>query len=70
MSYFTEEETAYMDYLEGIYDAPDYGLLLYKGDPIAFEIGMNEWLSNNENEERICHIKLILNVKTVGVRNF
>ena len=53
MSYFTEEETAYMDYLEGIFDAPDYGLLLYKGDPIAFEIGMNEWLSNNENEERI-----------------
>ena len=51
MSYFTEEESAYMRFLDGIYDAPDYGLLLYKGDPICFEIGMNEWLLNNELEE-------------------
>lgn len=43
-SNFTEDERDYMDYLEDVYDAPDYGLLLYKGDPIAFEIGMNEWL--------------------------
>lgn len=48
MSHFTQEETDYMDYLEEIYDAPNYGLLYRKGDPIAFEIGMNEWLSQKE----------------------
>jgi len=48
MSYFTQDETDYMDYLEEIYDAPDYGLLYRKGDPIAFEIGMNEWLAEKE----------------------
>ena len=48
MSYFTQDETDYMDYLEEFYDAPDYGLLLRKGDPIAFEIGINEWLAQKE----------------------
>ena len=47
--YFTKEETDYMDYLEGIYDAPNYGLLFRKGDPIGFEIGMREWLDRREN---------------------
>tara|TARA_R100001082_G_C4240056_1_gene106948 strand:- start:41 stop:202 length:162 start_codon:yes stop_codon:yes gene_type:complete len=51
MSYFTKEETAYMDYLEGIYDAPNYGILFRQGDPIGFEIGMNEWLLNNESDQ-------------------
>ncbi len=49
MSYFTVKETAYMDYLESIYcDAPNYGLLLLKGDPVAFKIGMDEWLARKE----------------------
>tara|TARA_Y100001951_G_C11067965_1_gene144481 strand:+ start:305 stop:478 length:174 start_codon:yes stop_codon:yes gene_type:complete len=52
MTYFTKEETAYMDYLENIYDAPNYGLLFRQGDPIGFEIGMNEWLSNIELEKK------------------
>jgi hypothetical protein len=33
------DDLSYMDYLDNIYDAPDYGLLLFKGDPIAFEQG-------------------------------
>ena len=49
--HFTSDETKYMDYLETIYDCPDYGLLLRKGDPIAFEIGMNEWLNENGKGE-------------------
>jgi hypothetical protein len=40
----TEEEREYVSYLSEIYDAPDYGLLLYKGDPIQFEVGLNEWI--------------------------
>jgi len=48
MSHFTQEEIDYMDYLEEIYDAPNYGLLYRKGDPIAFEVGMNEWLAEEE----------------------
>jgi hypothetical protein len=47
MSNFTAEEKAYMDYLDGIFH-PGYGLLVYKGDPIAFEVGMNEHLREKE----------------------
>ena len=48
MSNFTEDETAYMEYLDEIHDVPGgYGLLLYNGDPIAFQVGMNEWLREN-----------------------
>ena len=50
MIHFTEDEIRYMDYLEGIYDAPNYGLLYRKGDPIAFEVGMGEWLAETEEE--------------------
>ena len=46
--YFTSDEIRYMDYLEEIFDAPNYGLLYRKGDPIAFEIGMNEWLREQD----------------------
>ena len=52
MIHFTSDEIKYMDYLEGIYDCPDYGLLLRKGDPIAFEVGMNDWLNNREFESK------------------
>lgn len=46
---FTEEENAYMDYLDEVYpDTPNYGLLLYQGDPIAFQVGMEDWLSERE----------------------
>jgi hypothetical protein len=36
-------DISYMDYLDNLYDAPDYGLLLFKGDPTAFELGKEEW---------------------------
>ena len=40
---FTENERDYMDYLDEIYCA-DYGRLQKLGDPIAFNVGLNEWL--------------------------
>lgn len=43
MDEITEEDKEYMEYLDGLYDAPDYGLLMFKGDPIAFEVGKNEY---------------------------
>ena len=49
-NYFTYDELKYMDYLEGIYDAPNYALLFRKGDPVGFEVAMNEWLENQEEE--------------------
>lgn len=39
----TQADRDYMDYLDGLYDAPDYGLLVFKGDPTAFEVGRHEW---------------------------
>ncbi len=48
--HFTADECAYMDYLDNLYDAPDYGLLSRKGDPVGFEVGMNEWLAEQEHE--------------------
>jgi len=53
--YFTAEERAYMDNLDDL--VPDlpcgtYGLLLRKGDPAAFEIGMNEWLASLTDKDR------------------
>lgn len=48
IDHFTSDEIRYMDYLDGIFDAPNYGLLYRKGDPIAFEIGMNEWLREQD----------------------
>ncbi|KKM23550.1 hypothetical protein LCGC14_1614020 [marine sediment metagenome] len=53
--YFTDEERAYMDYLDDLVpDVPcgSYGLLLRKGDPTAFEIGMNEWLDSLTDQDR------------------
>ena len=44
----TEEDKLYMEYLDEIYPDIGYGLLLYKGDPIAFSVGMNEWLLEKE----------------------
>jgi len=39
----TKEEHKYAEYLTELYDAPDYGFLLYKGDPIQFDVGFHEW---------------------------
>lgn len=52
MPEFTPAEKAYIDYLDEIYDAPDYGFLMYKGDQIRFEVGLKEWLSNLTEEEK------------------
>ena len=43
MDEFTEEQKDYMAYLDEVYGVEGYGLLLAKGDPIAFEVGFNEW---------------------------
>ncbi len=41
----TENERNYMEYLDELVNAPiSYGLLLFKGDPIAFRLGCQEWL--------------------------
>ncbi len=52
MTYFTADEQRYMDYLDDLTDelpgGYTFGLLLRKGDPVAFEIGMNEWLAEQE----------------------
>ncbi len=46
---FTAEEKEFMDYLDELFDVPGgYGLLLKKGDPIAFQVGMNEYFANQE----------------------
>jgi len=45
MSKFTEKERAYINHLNEVTGNPDYGLLLYKGDPIAFQVGMRDWES-------------------------
>jgi len=46
MSYeWSKEEREYMDYLDEVYGIEGYGLLLAKGDPIAFNVGFQEWLT-------------------------
>jgi hypothetical protein len=49
MSDFTQEEKAYMEYLDELYpDVPiSYGLLLYKGDPEAFANGLRDFLESH-----------------------
>lgn len=39
---FSEREREYMDLLDEVY-CEGYGLLLYKGDPIAWNVGFNDW---------------------------
>lgn len=42
----SREDIDYMDYLDDLYDTqPPFGLLLFKGDPIAFRLGRGEWLA-------------------------
>jgi hypothetical protein len=42
-----KEETEYMEYLSETVGVDNYGLLMYKGDPIQFQVGLNEWLREN-----------------------
>lgn len=37
-----EDDKEYMKYLDEVFDNDGYGLLLYNGDPIAFEIDSDE----------------------------
>lgn len=41
----TDDDVAYMEYLDELAGetAPDYGLLVFKGDPTAFTLGRDEW---------------------------
>lgn len=39
----TDEEKEFAEYLGESFNNPDYGYLLYKGDPIQFQVGFNEW---------------------------
>ena len=49
MSDYTEEEKEYMNYLDDLVDIPEtmpyYGPLLYRGDPVAFQIGLQEYFA-------------------------
>lgn len=47
---WTQEEKDYMDYLDDV-NCEGYGLLLGKGDPIAFQVGLNEWLMEIKNDK-------------------
>jgi hypothetical protein len=53
---WTQEEQEYMDYLDDIYPGlpcGGAGLLIAKGDPTAFEVGLGEFRArvNHEKEE-------------------
>lgn len=51
MPQFSDDEIAYMEYLDDLYQVPGgYGLLLRKGDPIAFQLGLDEWLAENAKD--------------------
>lgn len=51
MHYLDEDEEKYMKELNENGEGSDYGYQLYHSDPLAFEIGMNEWLELQEEEE-------------------
>jgi hypothetical protein len=40
----TDTDQQFMDYLDELYDTrPSFGMLLFKGDPIAFRLAREEW---------------------------
>jgi hypothetical protein len=39
-----KEETEYMEYLSEAVGVDGYGLLMYKGDPIQFQVGIDKVL--------------------------
>ena len=50
MDNITDDDRRYIEYLNEVWGDCDHGLLLFKGDPIAFEIGREEWLREQEVE--------------------
>lgn len=49
---FTDEELEYMRDIDEM-QGDGQGLLLYKGDPIAFEVGLNEYFAEKEFENEV-----------------
>lgn len=50
----TPEEKAYIEYLDDLYaSAPNYGLLLYRGDPISFREGLRDWYEGLTEENKL-----------------
>ena len=47
----TDEESAYMEYLDDIYGVEGYGLLMFKGDPIQFQVGFEEYQAEGRSDE-------------------
>lgn len=45
------DDIHYMEYLDNLYDAPNYGLLSFKGDPAAFRMGKEEWKAAQEEKD-------------------
>ena len=57
MSEWTQEECSYMDYLDEVYPGLPLGgagLLIAKGDPIAFQVGLQDWQAANSNRLEKC----------------
>ena len=59
MNRWTAEEQEFMDYLDGVagelpgghyLSCGGFGLLLAKGDPIAFNLGFSDWTAARECE--------------------
>ena len=48
------EDAAYAEYLDNLVDelpgGQSYGVLLYKGDPVGFAMGKQEWLDEQEED--------------------
>jgi len=47
---FTERESEYMDYIDGALNCEGHGLLLYKGDEVAWNVGLQEWQTETYGE--------------------
>ncbi len=47
-----EDDKRYIEYLNETCDCDSYGLLMFKGDPIAFEVGRNEWLREQDEQSQ------------------
>jgi hypothetical protein len=48
------DDLAYMDYLDDLAELPgghSFGQLLFKGDPVAFRMGLAEWLEEQSAED-------------------
>jgi len=43
-----ESTEKYMDFLDEIYGIEGYGMFHLENDPLAFEVGLNDWLRERE----------------------